>query len=231
MENTAKLNTVQNKGLFAPWAIVTVLLAAPLSILSAHGMYFYPLLLLIGFAMGVGQWWLLRRHMERGWPWVLASTFGWIGGALLTIGIVWLVGYFSLLAEFGVYLLYTLQIIVYPVALGIMAAAQGIILHRRGYHSRRWVLVNVVAGFALALAQIGTCAAGGGALFTQLIGSDAMVSAICVNIGITVPRLQSAEPLFNVVPLSFAAHVMAWLAYALVSAYGMNRMLTEPRDA
>ncbi|MEL6270186.1 MAG: hypothetical protein AAFV33_08320 [Chloroflexota bacterium] len=231
MENTAKLNTVNTAGLFPQWAIVTVLLAASLSILSAHSMYFYPLLLLIGFATGIGQWWLLRQRMERIWSWILASTLGWVGGFLLTAGIVYVIGYINLLVDFGVYMLYTLQIIVYPVALGIMAAAQGVILHRRGYNSRTWVLMGVAAGFALSLAQIGTCAAGGGAMFTQLIGSDAMTDAICVNIGVTIPRLQTAEPFFNVAPLSFAAHVMGWLAYALVSAYGINRLLTEPREA
>jgi hypothetical protein len=39
---------------------------------------------LMGFVIGVSQWWVLRRHYERSGLWVLASTFGFLS-------ILWLV--------------------------------------------------------------------------------------------------------------------------------------------
>jgi hypothetical protein len=36
------------------------------------------LLGLMGFVIGVSQWWVLRQHFERSGLWVLASTFGFL---------------------------------------------------------------------------------------------------------------------------------------------------------
>jgi len=48
---------------------------------------YWSALAAFGFFLGVPQWWILRRHMNRASLWVLLSVIGWILTGLARIGL------------------------------------------------------------------------------------------------------------------------------------------------
>ena len=106
------------------------------------GMYvFVPV---VGLITGVVQYGLLRRHLPRmGW-WVLATTGGWLLGALFIAIPVWL----NRTDGSSIYLVFILM------GLGI-GAAQWLLVRRRLPRAGWWIGANVVGWGLLALITSG----------------------------------------------------------------------------
>lgn len=216
------------------WALLTALAGAAMTIPASHGFYFFPMLLFAGLAVGIVQWVLLRGRVPGAWRWIVASALGWVLALVITGGTLYGIGWLSANStqqvSVSLPLLKTFEVFVYTALFGITAAAQAIVLRGRGLHAGRWILMNIVGGTLLGVAQQVVCAAVGVGLFSTwvLLSEQAAISSsFCVNIGLTIPRLQTNEPIFNWLPLSFAAQAVGWLVYSAASAWGIRYVISQ----
>jgi len=231
-----------NAAPFAPlvWFAATALLGLLATLLSAHSLFLYWLMPLTGLLIGLAQWRLLRPHTERAWRWVGASTGGWILGLLLTVGVLYALGFIlvgrmgNMLPAFSLGLVKTMEVFAYTAIFGIMGAVQAIPLRRMlPTGAGRWVLWSAIGGTLLGLMMQVTCSVGGVGFVTSRLLLDAPVDntlPFCINPGITLPRLQTNDPAFYIIPLSWAAHAIGWTAYAGVSAFAMRGLLRQNTD-
>ena len=87
-----------------------------------------------------------------------------------------------------------------------------------GANRIRWILASAGGGLLLGLASLLGCTLFGTTFYSVvLFGQD--VSGVCVNIGLTLPRLQSSEPLFALTAATVVAHLFGWLAYSAVTTW------------
>ncbi len=218
------------------WALLTALVGAAMTIPASHGFYFFPMLLFVGLAVGIVQWVLLRARVPGAWRWIVASALGWVLALVMTGGTLYGIGWLSasraqqLSVSLSLLVIKTLEVFVYTALFGILAAAQAIVLRSRGLHAGRWILMNIVGGTLLGVALQLVCGAVGVDLFSTwvLLSEQAAISSsFCVNIGLTIPRLQTNEPIFNWLPLSFAAQAVGWLVYSAASAWGIRYVISQ----
>jgi hypothetical protein len=221
------------------WFLGTAVLGLLTTLTSAHSMFAYWMLLLTGLLTGLVQWYLLRPYMGRAWRWVALSTGGWILGLLLKVGVLFALLIFigrmdNLLPAFSLGLVKTIEVFVCTALFGIMGTVQAIPLRQAlPMRANLWVLWSAVGGTLLGLLMQITCTIGGGDLLTSQLLLEAVAdnrAPFCVNIGLTIPRLQTIEPLFYVIPLSWAAHALGWAAYAGTTAFAMRRLLRQSVD-
>lgn len=212
-------------GFLIRWGVVTALLGALVSILAAHGFIFFVLTASIGLITSIGQWWLLRGRMQGAWQWVLVSTFGWLIGYVAAGAVAGLLLFNPI--ELNVFVTQAALVIVYALLFGVWGAFQSIVLNRKGYEGLAWTVISGAGGALLGILMQLTCGLGGADLFLTRILSAVDAAppvSICVEIGATIPRLQSSEPLFNVLPLSFLAHGLGWAGYGIVTALGWRAL-------
>lgn len=94
------------------------------------GRFVFPNLAIfvIGFGLGVLQWFVLQHRIRKAWRWILVTAAGWSAGAALTFffvpdGMDFLVG------------------IVVGLAIGV---AQWMILRREVHWSAWWIVISIV---------------------------------------------------------------------------------------
>jgi hypothetical protein len=91
---------------------------------------------IIGLALGILQWLILQQRVPHAWQWILATTLGWVVGAIPVV-FIFPQG-FDFLAG---------------VATGLtVGGAQWLVLRRQVHWSGWWIMMNVVAwttGYAL----------------------------------------------------------------------------------
>jgi hypothetical protein len=127
----------EQKTLPFDWALWFQWLMAT-SIAWVLGRFLLPNLafIVIGLALGILQWIILKRSLQNAWWWILATTLGWMLGSVIIM--------FALPEGMD----FTAGVI-----LGTTTGlAQWLILRREVYWSAWWIVINIVAwttGFAL----------------------------------------------------------------------------------
>ncbi len=105
-------------------------------------LFIYPFVPIMGLLMGLIQFGLLRRYLPHmGW-WVLATTGGWLLGALLIL----ISGWLNILTYESLYI--ELRFIVMGLSIGVV---QWLLLRRRLPRAGWWVGANVVGWGLLGL--------------------------------------------------------------------------------
>jgi hypothetical protein len=104
----------------------------------------------IGIALGIMQWFVLRGHIRKSWQWIIATIVGWTAGSTLVL----------LLAADGVEFLT-------GVILGCtVGTAQWLVLRMEVEWNGWWLIINVVAWTT------------GMALLPGLLSTGALIGAI-----------------------------------------------------
>lgn len=224
------------------WAALTAAAGLLTTLTSSHSFILYWMALLTGLITGLGQWWLLRGYIDRAWRWVVASAGGWLLGVLLAVGVPWGLGLMYVARqsqspgpvdiEGTLWLVKAMEIFVYTFVFGVLGATQAIPMRRQLAGVGVWIVLSAAAGTLLGTVMQLMCTLGDADLLTTrlLVGQMGESGTMCVNIGLTLPRLQTSEPLFNVLPLSWAAHALGWAVYGLVTAAGMGWLLRSQAD-
>lgn len=104
----------------------------------------------IGIALGVLQWFVLREYIRKSWQWIIATIVGWTAGSTLVL---------LLVADGAEFLA--------GVILGCtVGTAQWLVLRREVQWNGWWLIINVVAWTT------------GMALLPGLLSTGAMIGAI-----------------------------------------------------
>ena len=131
------------------WVMANAIGGFLIGFLENNGAQFMATLFLSGAIIGSLQWGLLRwrGYRGRGWKfWPLVSSFGWIIGTLLSsvsISIDSTVD--ALTAQFGLWDVFWLNLILQPIWVFGMAIAQGLILSHYNRPKMRTLVIWVVA--------------------------------------------------------------------------------------
>jgi len=107
---------------------------------SLLGKFLLPSLAVVvdGLGIGIGQWVLLDRRMDRTWRWILASAVGWSAG--------WVISLLAIPEGMGF-----VEGLIVGTSLGI---AQWVVLREELHWAGWWIPINVVA-WSLALGPLG----------------------------------------------------------------------------
>jgi len=199
------------------WFSLTALVGSSLTLLSAGSIFLFPLLLTVGFVLGAVQLQLVGRGHGLRWGWIVRSGLGWLIGLVTGLALVWGVG--VLLAGNGanpaLAVVLAQAVSLYVLIFTVMGVVQSGAL---GANRIRWILASAGGGLLLGLASLLGCTLFGTTFYSVvLFGQD--VSGVCVNIGLTLPRLQSSEPLFALTAATVVAHLFGWLAYSAVTTW------------
>ncbi len=107
-----------------------------------------PYGLVPGATIGVMQWFVLRKHLDRAWGWILASAWGWTVGWSTSFGIdYWRFGYMG--SSHPSYLYYRSDLAGLFLVAGIMVGVVQYFLFRSQVHRLGWwILASAVGGAA-----------------------------------------------------------------------------------
>ena len=140
--------------LLLAWIIANSVGGFLIGFLENNGAQFMATLFLSGAVVGSLQWIVLRSMGKRGLPWVIwpiASGLGWILSTLLsivTLSTTTIAG--SLMAQFGLWEAFWINLILRPIEISCMAAAQGVILGYSTHFKARilgiWILASCLGG-------------------------------------------------------------------------------------
>ncbi|MBD2464856.1 hypothetical protein H6G89_28030 [Oscillatoria sp. FACHB-1407] len=154
-------NTATNSHLIWQWTLATALAGAIVGALEAGGWQFFATLILSGVAVGIAQYFIVRRYVSKASWWVVASTFGWIGGVFLQTGLSGLVfPVVTALTRLGGWEVLWLNVLDQPITTLVLGLAQWFVLRRSLMHSQHWIWGSAIAGVFLGAVGATVCYVG-----------------------------------------------------------------------
>ena len=129
------------------WTLATTIAGAIVRALEASGFELVATIFFTGFLIGAAQWLVLRQYISKAFWWIVVSALGW------TFGLVLLSYYGSLfdplipfLIMLGIWRIFGMNLVIQPIVLAILGAAQFPILRRFVCKAYWWILVSALGG-------------------------------------------------------------------------------------
>ncbi|MGG6293610.1 hypothetical protein ACQ4M4_04225 [Leptolyngbya sp. AN02str] len=129
------------------WTLATTIAGAIVGALEASGFELVATIFFTGLLIGAAQWLVLRQYIPKAFWWIVVSALGW------TFGLVLLSYYGSLfdplipfLITLGIWRIFGMNLVIQPIVLAVLGAAQFPILRRFVRKAHGWILVSALGG-------------------------------------------------------------------------------------
>ncbi|MGB3519683.1 MAG: hypothetical protein WBA43_24745 [Elainellaceae cyanobacterium] len=128
------------------WTLATTIAGAIVGALEASGFQFIATIVFTGLLIGAAQWLVLRQYVPKAFWWIVVSTLGWTFGIALVSSNETLDPLIQFLNTLGLWYVFWMNLVMQPVILAILGAAQFPILRRFVRKAHGWILVSALGG-------------------------------------------------------------------------------------
>ena len=129
------------------WTLATAIAGAIVGALEASGFELVATIFFTGLLIGTAQWLVLRQYIPKAFWWIVVSTLGWTFGRVL---VSYYISLFDPLIQFlntlGAWYVFWMSLVMQPIVMAILGAAQFPILRRFVRKAHWWILVSALGG-------------------------------------------------------------------------------------
>ena len=129
------------------WTLATTIAGAIVGALEASGFELVATIFFTGLLIGTAQWLVLRQYIPKAFWWIVVSTLGWTFGRVL---VSYYISLFDPLIQFlntlGAWYVFWMSLVIQPIVMAILGAAQFPILRRFVRKAHWWILVSALGG-------------------------------------------------------------------------------------
>jgi hypothetical protein len=129
------------------WTLATTIAGAIVGALESSGFELVATMFFTGLLIGAAQWLVLRQYIPKAFWWIVVSAPGWTFGLVLGS---YYINLFNPLIQFlntlGAWYVFWMNLVIQPIVMAILGAAQFPILRRFVRKAHGWILVSALGG-------------------------------------------------------------------------------------